>query len=215
MDAVIEIYSISDLHLDRISEEDFICLSNNWPKSKSIVIIVGDTVRPSILEKPPFNQTRNLLFPGNHDKDASQEVISYDLVDVAIVGGMGFNYRDTPWAGSHLLRTHSDPHPFVDNLEKELSLYTHLPEVILAIHFPPIYYSQDGTAVLEPNIKRLLLENKNIIAVLTGHVHGTMFKLPDSYPLQDGRVVPFIDVTAYSTGYNPIFIWKRKRKRTK
>ena len=170
------VFAIADLHFNTIPNDMFLTLVENWGYSGDAMIVVGDTDTPERLSKWPFHKTQNLVVPGNTDPDQNKVVYRVLGDKITVIGCLGANWPDTPWAHWHMHDQPCDPDPVLEWLEFEVSKAI-TEEIILALHHP-LSYSKDGKDIFHPRFVSLIKSDKRIKHILHGHVHKGCGELP-------------------------------------
>lgn len=210
-----KVYAIADLHTKKITKEQLATFADNFPAIGDILLIVGDTDTPDDFISEGTG-TESLIIPGNSDPE-EWKVNSHvnGLLrlahvcrwkkDVTILGYMGVNWTETPWAHHHLLDCSSDVEGILAKIETHLSIEKENP-VLLALHFPLSYVTDKGTTVVHPGFKDLVEKNKERIkAIVCGHVHKDCGEIGTEI-----CGIPLYNVSADRLGFIPLEIWESK-----
>jgi predicted phosphohydrolase len=175
-----DIYTIADLHFKTLLPDKLQTLAENWPGKGDVVVVAGDTDEPLRLEKWPFSRTENIVIGGNTDPEKLQRKYTVRVLgdDLTILGHMGANWIDTPWAHHHLYDQPSDYDVVFSQLLKAVR-QVQTTEILLALHYPPCYTFQNRE-FHHPAFVDLIRSDSRIKNVLVGHVHEGCGEVPSN-----------------------------------
>lgn len=197
-----EYYAISDIHFKSIGYKSFNHLINAI-RPNSTLIVVGDSDYLGPLEDLSNDKRLSLaLGYGNTDPISIQDRVNILADDqVTILCYKGVNWNEAPWAKYHLRDQPSsvtELQHFLENVRADLSRVT-TPKVILAIHFPLMFVSQDGLNTYCKDFLDLVTQDSRICYILHGHVHNGFGEIPTT--CAHAKV---LNVSADRLGYIPV-----------
>lgn len=193
-----KIYAIGDVHFHTIKTPDLQTLAEAWPNDGSTVVVVGDSDDPKRWKKWPFDRSEAVVIPGNTDPVNTQTNVVYRLYggEVGVIGALGANWIETPWAHHHLHDQPCDVEPVIDWLQHVLR-ETDVRRIFLALHYPLCYTSGERD-IAHPEFLRILETDRRIQDVAFGHVHLGAGEIPAK--LAETRIHL---VSADRLGYRP------------